>query len=84
MFLKIKSPNFIDRLCLEINQTQKSLLKAVLKDDSGEVCSIMQKELGFGQQFLDWEGLNELPYGVYTLEVSQGADEMKMRLVKRV
>jgi hypothetical protein len=84
MFLKIKSPTFIDRLSLEINQTQKSLLKAVLKDDSGAICSIMQKELGFGQQFLDWEGLNELPYGVYTLEVSQGADEMKLRLVKRI
>jgi len=84
MFLKIKSPTFIDRLSLEINQTQKSLLKAVLKDDSGAICSIMQKELGFGQQSLDWEGLNELPYGVYTLEVSQGADEMKMRLVKRI
>ena len=50
MFLKIKSSNFIDRLSLEINQTQKSLLKAVLKDDSGAICSIMQKELGFGQQ----------------------------------
>jgi hypothetical protein len=84
MFLKIKSPNFIDRLSLEINQTQKSLLRAVLKDDSGTICSIMQKELGFGQQSLDWEGLNELPYGVYTLEVSQGSDEMKMRLVKRI
>jgi hypothetical protein len=84
MFLKIKSPTFIDRLSLEINQTQKSLLKAVLKDDSGTICSIMQKEFGYGQQFFDWEGLNELPYGVYTLEVSQGADEMKMRLVKRI
>ena len=84
MFLKIKSPTFIDRLSLEINQTQKSLLKAVLKDDSGAICSIMQKELNFGQQSFDWEGLNELPYGVYTLEVSQGADEMKMRLVKRI
>jgi hypothetical protein len=84
MFLKIKSSNFIDRLSLEINQTQKSLLKAVLKDDSGAICSIMQKELDFGQQFLNREGLDELPYGVYSLEVSQGADEMKMRLVKRI
>jgi hypothetical protein len=84
MFLKIKSPTFIDRLSFEINQTQQSLLKAVLKDDSGNVCSVLQRELGFGQQFLDWEGLNELPYGVYSLEVSQGADEMKMRLVKRI
>jgi hypothetical protein len=84
MFLKIKSPNFIDRLSLEVHQAQKSLLRAVLKDDSGSICSVLQKELSFGQQFLDWEGLSELPYGVYTLEVSQGADEMKMKLVKRV
>jgi len=28
--------------------------------------------------------LNNLPYGVYTLELTQGGDEMKMRLVKRV
>jgi len=84
MFLKIKSPTFIDRLSFEVNQSQKSLLKAVLKDDSGSICSVLQKELSFGPQFLDWEGLNELPYGVYTLEVSQGADEMKMRLVKRI
>ena len=46
--------------------------------------ALCRKNLSFGQQFLDWEGLNELPYGVYTLEVSQGADEMKMRLVKRI
>lgn len=84
MYLKIKSPTFIDRLSFEVNQNQKSLLRAVLKDDSGSICSVLQKELNFGQQFLDWEGLNELPYGVYTLEVSQGADEMKMRLVKRI
>jgi hypothetical protein len=84
MFLKIKSPNFIDRLSFEINQTQQSLLKAVLKDDRGSVCSELQKELGFGQQSLEWDGLNELPYGIYTLEVSQGADEMKMRCVKRI
>ena len=85
MFLKIKSPNFIDRLSFEINQTHNSLLKAVLKDDHGSICSELSKELGgFGRQLLDWDGLNELPYGVYTLEVSQGADEMKMRCVKRV
>jgi len=33
---------------------------------------------------LIWRGLNNLPYGVYTLELTQGNDEMKMRLVKRV
>ncbi len=88
MFLKIKSPNFIDRLSFEIEQTQKSFLKAVLRDDHGSICSELQKELPFGQKILEWSGLNELPYGVYTLEVSQGTDdiidEMKMRLVKRI
>lgn len=84
MFLKIKSPNFIDRLSLEIEQTQKSFLKAVLRDDHGSICSELQKELPFGQKILEWSGLNELPYGVYTLEVSQGTDEMKMKLVKRI
>ena len=88
MFLKLKSPNFIDRLSFEIVQTQQSFLKAVLRDDHGSICRELQKELPFGQKILEWSGLNELPYGVYTLEVSQGSeeitDEMRMRLVKRI
>jgi hypothetical protein len=28
--------------------------------------------------------LNTLPYGVYSLELSNGDEELKMRLVKRV
>jgi hypothetical protein len=31
-----------------------------------------------------WRGLNNLPYGVYTLELTQGDDELKMKLVKRI
>ncbi len=37
-----------------------------------------------GDKTVTWKGLNDLPYGVYTLELSQGDDEMKMRLIKRV
>jgi hypothetical protein len=88
MSLKIKSPVFIDRLTLELDQPQKCLLKAVLKDDQGAVCSALETEVKRGLQFLDWGGLSHLPYGVYTLEISGGIpggiDEMKMRLVKRV
>jgi len=84
MFLKLKSPVFIDRLTFEVDYTQKCLLKAVLKDDTGIVCSAMETELEKDQRELNWNGLNDLPYGVYTLEVSQGKDEMKVRLVKRV
>ena len=86
MFLKVKSPVFIDRLTFMVDQpqSQKCLLRAVLKDDTGIVCGAMETEMEKDQQELYWSGLNDLPYGVYTLEVSQGQDEMKMRLVKRV
>lgn len=86
MFLKVKSPVFIDRVTFEVTQPRKCLLKAVLIDDNGSVCSALETEVknDDGPQVFDWEGLNDLPYGVYTLEVSGGEDEMKMRLVKRV
>jgi len=84
MFLKVKSPVFIDHLTFQVEDPQKSLLKAVLRDDTGLVCSALETEVENGQQELDWNGLNDLPYGVYTLEISRGKDEMKMRLVKRV
>ena len=84
MFLKVKSPTFIDRLTFQVDHAQKCFLRAVLKDDTGIVCSAMETEVEKDQQELNWGGLNDLPYGVYTLEISQGKDEMKMRLVKRV
>jgi len=84
MFVTLKSPVFIDRLTFHVDHPQKCLLKAVLKDDTGFVCSAMETECGNDQQELNWNGLNDLPYGVYTLEISRGMDEMKMRLVKRV
>jgi len=84
MFLKVKTTVFIDKLTFTVDQAQKCLLKAVLKDDTGIVCSAMEAEMERDQQELYWSGLNDLPYGVYTLEVSQGMDESKMRLVKRV
>jgi hypothetical protein len=84
MFVKLKSPVFIDRLTFQVDHPQKCLLRAVLKDDSGFVCSAMETEVEKDQMELSWNGLNDLPYGVYTLEISRGNDEMKMRLVKRV
>jgi hypothetical protein len=43
----------------------------------------MEKALPNNQHELTWDGLDNIPYGVYTIELSQGADEMKMRLVKK-
>ncbi len=84
MLVKMKSPVFIDRLTFEVDHPQKCLVKAVLKDDKGSVCSALETEAEKDQQIFNWIGLNDLPYGVYTLEVSRGDDEMKMRIVKRV
>ena len=84
MLVTMKSPVFIDRLTFEVDHPQKCLLKAVLKDDKGSVCSALETEAEKDQQTFNWVGLNDLPYGVYTLEVHRGADEIKMRIVKRV
>ncbi len=84
MLLKLKSPVFIDRFSFECDQPEKCLLRAVLKDERGSVCRSLETEVTHGQHIFDWEGLSELPYGVYTLEIVGGSDEMKARIVKRV
>jgi len=84
MFAKIKSSNFIDALQLELTAIKGNLLKGVLKDDKGSVCRILERPLSPASGKLTWSGLDELPYGRYTLELSQGEDEMKMNVVKRV
>lgn len=84
MLLKLKSNVFIDRLTLEVNSAEPCLLTAVLRDDSGCVCGAMETAVQNQREVFNWNGLNDLPYGVYSLEVKHGADETKMRLVKRV
>jgi hypothetical protein len=59
-------------------------LRGILKDDTGSVCRTIEREAANEREELTWEGLNDLPYGKYTLELSQGEDEVKMNLVKRV
>ncbi|HEX2844941.1 MAG TPA: hypothetical protein VHN59_00220 [Chitinophagaceae bacterium] len=83
MFAKIKSSTFIDALQFELIALKGNLLRGVLKDDSGSVCSVMEKNLDAEKEFT-WQGLNDLPYGRYTLELFQGGDEMRLNLVKRV
>ena len=39
MFLKVKSPVFIDHLTFQVGEPQKAMLRAVLRDDCGIVCS---------------------------------------------
>ncbi len=84
MLAKLKSPVFIDKLIFELSDATASSLRAVLKDDKGKICSMFETEVEPAQKSLCWNGLNDLPYGVYTLELSGGKEEQLMRLVKRI
>lgn len=84
MFAKVKSSVFIDALQLQLNSPKGNCLRGILKDDKGSICSTLEKDIATDREELTWTGLNDLPYGKYTLELFQGEDEMKMNLVKRV
>lgn len=84
MFAKVKSPTFIDTLKFEVSAPAPSYLKAVLRDDKNSICGTFETQTALVENELTWRNLNDLPYGVYTLELSHGKDEIKVRLVKRV
>lgn len=84
MFAKVKSSIFIDALQFELEAPKGNCLRGILRDDKGSICRTLERDLLNDQEKVTWTGLNELPYGVYTLELSHGEDEMKVNLVKRV
>ncbi len=84
VFARVKSPMFIDNLKFELTVPPNAHLKAVLRDDQNSICGTFETDNHRAQHELTWQNLNHLPYGVYTLELQHGQDEMKMRLVKRV
>jgi hypothetical protein len=84
MFAKVKPMVFLDSLRLHLDAKADSALRAVLRDDKGKICSSMETFMPSEHHEMEWTGLNNLPYGVYTLELSDGDEEMQMRLIKRV
>ena len=84
MFAKVKSSVFIDALQLQLNTPKGNCLRGVLKDDTGNICRTIERDIATDKEELTWSGLNDLPYGIYTLELFQGDDEMSMKLVKRI
>jgi hypothetical protein len=84
MFAKVKSSVFIDALQLQLNAPKGNCLRGVLKDDTGNICRTIERNIATDKEELTWGGLNDLPYGKYTLELTQGDDEMRLNLVKRV
>lgn len=84
MFAKIKSSVFIDSLQLELLDRKSNQISCVLRDEQGSICGRLERHLRRDQHEVIWSGLNDLPYGIYTLELSLGDDEMRLNLVKRV
>ena len=83
MFAKVKSTVFIDSLKFELSSGGDSPVRGILRDEKGCICSEVEMR-SYKNNELIWRGLNNLPYGVYTLELTKGEEEVKMRLVKRV
>jgi hypothetical protein len=84
MIAKVKSSTFIDSLQFELIARSQDFVKAVLRDDKGSVCSELETTFATNETEVVWKGLNDLPYGVYTLELSQGEDQIRLKIVKRV
>lgn len=84
MYAKIRSSNFIDTLQFVFTELNGNFLKAVIRDDAGYVCGQMENDQIREKEQFTWDGLNDLPYGKYTLTISQGSDELNMNLVKRI
>ncbi|WP_407526251.1 hypothetical protein PDL71_05095 [Lacibacter sp. MH-610] len=83
MLAKVKPQVFLDTLKIEVLQETNQLLTAVLRDDKGCICRSADYTSAHTKDFT-LNGLNDLPYGVYSLELSHGEEEMQVRLVKRV
>jgi hypothetical protein len=84
MIAKVKSATFIDSLQFEMVAASQNMLKAVLRDEKGSICSQLETNFVLNEPEITWKGLNDLPYGVYTLELSQGEEKIRLRMVKRV
>ena len=84
MLAKTRSFSFIDKLIIEIEDAVQAPLQVKLKSEDGQIWCKTENRVHSGATSIDWEGLGELPYGVYTLECSQGKDTVEMKTVKRI
>lgn len=84
MSAKLRFPVFIDSVVFDLPDPTNAPLHAVLKDEAGTVCSSLNTKLPKGIHTFYWRGLNDLPYGVYTIEYKHGEFEQSERMVKRV
>ena len=84
MLAKPKTPVFIDNLTIEVEEANHQPFHVSLKSEDGKICRKTEKKIGFDKSTINLEGLDELPYGIYTVECSQGGDIVKVKTVKRI
>lgn len=84
MFARIKETFFTDSLTIEWEKKTESPLKFVLRNDEGKICSTIETSQQYNRKYFNWRGLNDLPYGRYFLELSNGEGDQLLKLIKRV
>ncbi len=84
MFVKSRTATFIDNVILEVEEALSTPIKVALRNEDGKICCVTEKKIITGNKYIHWDGLNDLPYGVYTLECSQGEEVIAVRMIKRV
>lgn len=84
MLAKPRSSTFIDNLTIEVEDIAQAPVQVILRSEDGKICCKTEKRVHPTTHLINWDGLNDLPYGIYTLECSQGAETVEVRMVKRV
>ena len=84
MLAKPKTPIFIDNLTIEVEEANHHPFCVSLKSEDGKICCKTEKKVTHANVFFNWEGLNDLPYGIYTLECAQGNETVETKIVKRI
>jgi hypothetical protein len=83
MLAKVKPQVFLDSLNIEVTEQPSVPVTATLRDEKGSICRLAAYHSSPDKPFT-LSGLNDLPYGVYSLELSNGDAQLHVRLVKRV
>ena len=84
MHLRIRHKVFLDELIIEVQEPTNLSFKALLIDDQGNICRSLELDAESDRSLYKWNGLNELPYGLYTCEIYGGEAESKTQLIKRL
>jgi hypothetical protein len=84
MIAKPRAASFIDNLIIEVREAFAMPLLFSLRNEDGKICCKTEKRITNDSESVNWEGLNDLPYGIYTLECSQGNETVETKIVKRI